>query len=169
MCQAVEPRAAVVEAVRKARDLAGDAAGEVVLQIADYLPTIPADRAYLTRAIAVIVAHALRASAADANGRIVRVRAAMAAEPGTAVRISIEHGTRLVTQAELEALFARQASSRGRGLTLGLSLARAVVELHGGSVEVDSGPDRMPIAHCYLPLTSPKGTRLRLSSRPALG
>ncbi|MDI1481947.1 HAMP domain-containing sensor histidine kinase [Polyangium sp. y55x31] len=156
------------EAVRKARELAGDTQSDVVLEVAEGLPTIPVDPAYAARAIAVVVAHAIRTSAADTASRAVRVRALRPAEPGQAVRIDVELGSRNTTRAELEALFARRATSRGRGLTLGLSLAQSIMELHGGSVRVEDTPDGAPVIQCWLPLVIP-GSRPRLSSKPALG
>jgi signal transduction histidine kinase len=49
-----------------------------------------------------------------------------------------------------------------------LSLARSIIELHGGSVTVDGTPDGVPVVQCWLPLAIP-GRRPRLSSKPALG
>ena len=170
MPRPIEIATIVTEALRKARDLASEYEWEIVVEIADALPPIPVDFAYVTRAIAVIVAHALRAVQSDSTACLVRVRAMLPPNPGNQVRIDVEHGSRNVPPAELEALFARQLTSRGRGLTLGLSLARSVIELHGGSVEVDGAPDGAPVAHCWLPLRAPPpGQRLALSSSPALG
>lgn len=169
MPKATEVRALVTEAVRKARELANDMGGEVALEIPDDLPAVPVDTAYATRAIATVVAHALRTAAADPTSRLVRVRAILSDDPnaGGRVCIDVEYGSRDVPPAELEALFARQVTSRGRGLTLGLSLARSVVELHGGTVEVHGAPDGRPVCHTYLPLVLP-GKRPRLSSVPRL-
>jgi signal transduction histidine kinase len=156
------------EAVRRARELAGDAQHEVVLEVAEGLPEIPVDFAYAARAFAVVVAHGIRTAAADPTSRAVRVRATRLAEPDQGVRIDIELGSRNTTPAELEALFARRATSRGRGLTLGLSLARSIMELHGGVVKVEGTPDGAPVVQCSVPLVIP-GKRPRLSSKPALG
>jgi signal transduction histidine kinase len=168
-------QAVITEAVRKARDLAPDAPAEVVVEVPSGLPPVPVDPGYVTRAIAVIIAHGLRSAGAEPGTRPVRVRATPeattesgAARPGgERVRIDVEHGSRDVKPRELEALFARQATSRGRGLTLGLSLARSVIELHGGSVDVDSAPDGAPVARCALPLTPVRTGRRRISSVPA--
>jgi len=168
MPRATEVALLATDAVRKARELAGDAQNDVVLEVAEGLPTIPVDPAYTARAIAVVVAHAIRTSATDASSRAVRVRALRPAEPGQAVRIDVELGSRNTTRAELEALFARRATSRGRGLTLGLSLAQSIMELHGGFVRVEDTPDGAPVIQCWLPLVIP-GSRPRLSSKPALG
>lgn len=156
------------ESVRRARDLAPDAHHEVVLEVAEGLPEIPIDPDYAARAFALIIGHAIRTSHADPTAREVRVRATRptGSEPG--VRIDVELGVRSTTPAEVEALFARRATSRGRGLTLGLSLARSIVELHGGYVTVEGTPDGAPVVQCWLPLATP-GRRPRLSSKPALG
>jgi len=156
------------EAVRRARELAVDAQHEVIIEVAEGLPEVPTDPAYITRAIAVIIAHGIRTAAGDPTSRGVRVRAMIAADVGPFVRIDVELGTRNTTPAELEALFARRATSRGRGLTLGLSLARSIIELHGGTVKVEGTPDGAPFVQCFLPLVIP-GKRPRLSSKPALG
>jgi signal transduction histidine kinase len=65
-------------------------------------------------------------------------------------------------------LFARQATGRARGLTLGLSLARSVIELHGGVVEVEGVRDGGAVCHAWFPLMAPR-SRPQLSSFPTLG
>ncbi|MFT3774674.1 MAG: HAMP domain-containing sensor histidine kinase [Minicystis sp.] len=158
----------VAEAVRKARELAGDEAAPVVIEVADGLPTIPGDPAYATRALAVIVAQGLRTAAADPSARVTSIRATLPARPGDKVCIDVEFGSREVTRDELEMLFARQATGRGRGLTLGLSLARSVIELHGGAVEVEGTRDGGAVCHAWFPLVAPR-KRPQLSSFPTLG
>jgi signal transduction histidine kinase len=160
----------VSEAVRKARELAGDPEALVVTEVDQQLPTVPADPAYATRALAVIVAHGIRTAVADGNARPTRVRAVPAIAPrrGEGVMIDVEYGSREVTRDELEMLFARQATGRGRGLTLGLSLARSVLELHGGMVEVEGRREGGAVCHVWLPLTVP-AKRPQLSSFPTLG
>jgi signal transduction histidine kinase len=158
----------ITEAARKARELAGEESSPVVIEVADGLPTIPGDPAYATRALAVIVAQGIRTAAADPSARPTRVRATMPPSPGDKICIDVELGSREVTRDELEMLFARQATGRGRGLTLGLSLARSVIELHGGAVEVEGQPDGGAVCHAWFPLTAPR-KRPQLSSFPTLG
>jgi signal transduction histidine kinase len=161
----------VAEAVRKARDLAGDATAPVAVEVSSGLPAVPADPVYATRALAVIVAHSIRTSSADGGARPTRVRAVQAALPGKSgerVLVDVEYGSRDVTRASLEQLFARQASGRGRGLTLGLSLARSVIELHGGAVDVEERSAGGAVCHVWLPLVAPS-KRPQISSFPTLG
>ena len=161
----------VAEAVRKARELVGDTEAPALVQIGPGLPTVPADPAYLARAVAVVVAHGLRTAAADAKAPVTRVRAMLSALPGRGgerVLIDVTYGAREVTRADLELLFGRQATGRGRGLTLGLSLARSVIELHGGAVEVEGRPEGGVVCHVWLPLVAPT-RRPQLTSFPTLG
>lgn len=157
----------ISEAVQKARELAGDTQGEMTVEIAADLPTVPADRGYLTRALGTIIAHALRTAASDPAARIVRVRATQTFQSEELVAVDIEYGSRDVSKEELQALFEQQVTSRGRGLTLGLSLARSVIELHGGLIVIDSAADGRTVCRAYLPLNLPGG-RPRLSSVPRL-
>lgn len=167
--QPVDPGVLLDLAVRKARELTGDETAPIVVEVPDGLPLLPADFQYLPQAIAVIIAHALRTAASDPRARAVRVRASLPTGPDKVVRVDVEHGSRLLATDELEALLSRQGSSRGRGLTLGLSLARSVVELHGGTVSVDSSSDGVPVARCDLTLSAPRPGRRRLSAYPTLG
>jgi len=158
----------VSEAVRKAHELASEAEVKMAVSVASELPMIPADPTYATRAIAVIVAHALRTGATDPTSRVGQIRASLPANPGDKICIDVEFVNRSVTRDELERLFARRATGRGRGLTLGLNLARSVIELHGGSVEVDGSKEGAPMCRIWMPLESPK-KRPKLSSFPTLG
>src|SRR5262249_14966811 len=136
-------------------------------EIAEGLPHIPVDPAYAMRAIAIIVAHAQRTTAVDPTVRCVRVRATRPAESGNHLCIDVEH-SRNVVPAELRALFDRQTPRRGRGLPPGSSLARSIVELHGGSVGIDAAPGGAPIVRCLMPLVLP-AKHPQPSSTKALG
>jgi signal transduction histidine kinase len=157
----------VAEAMRKARELAGDVDAPLEIDIAEDVPAVPADPAYATRALAVIIAHGVRTAAADGSTRPTRVTA-MRARDAERVNIDVDYGSREVTRDELEMLFARQATGRGRGLTLGLSLARSVIELHGGAVEVQEQSDGGVLCRVWFPLVAP-AKRPQLSSFPTLG
>ncbi len=104
----------VAEAMRKARELAGDVDAPLESEIAEDLPAIPADPAYATRALAVIVAHGVRTGAADGSTRPTRVTA-VRARGAERVYVDVEYGSREVTRDELEMLFARQATAVAAG------------------------------------------------------
>ena len=93
------------------------------------LPLVRVDPVRIPRALATFVAHALRST----SGGELHVHGS--AVPG-GVRIDIELPR---PDPDLETLLKpnpRRAETQHRGLALGLRLARSVVELHGGTVEI---------------------------------
>ena len=133
-------------ATQRARELVGGA-GELRIEMAEGMPAVTVDANHVSRAIAVVVAHALR----SASGRGVAVRASVAAG-GKQVRVEIDHGEAQTDPTELRALFTQQQTSRAKGLTLGLSLARSIVEMHGGSIEVTGATGESTVVSTLLPV-----------------
>lgn len=140
----------LTQTAKLGRELGQDEA-ELRLEIAEALPEPEVDPVYLPRALAVIAAHALRAPTRDGAPARVVLRASLP-DPSRGLRVEIDHGPTSLTAGELSTLFDRQAPSRARGLTLGLSLARTVIEMHGGQLEVLGGPDDAPVVQITLPL-----------------
>jgi signal transduction histidine kinase len=119
----------LVEAAMKAQDLASSATGQVVPSWDPVLPLVRVDPVRIPRALATFMAHALRST----EGGELHVHGS--AVPG-GVRIDVELPRR---DPDLESLLVpnpERAETQHRGLALGLRLARSVVELHGGTVEV---------------------------------
>jgi len=133
----------VAESIRTARELAVSSR-HVVTEIDAGLPDLPVDTTHASRALGALLAHALRA-AHDEDADVV-LRASLHAD-GAHVRIDVEHaGAAPPSARERLAMLALRAGPRGRGMALALSLARRVIELHGGAVEVDSeGPNGAPV------------------------
>lgn len=132
----------VGESIRTARELSVSSR-TVVTEIDAGLPDLPVDMTHASRALGALLAHALRA-ANDEDA--VTVRASLHAD-GERVRIDVQHaGAAPPSARERLAMLSLRAGPRGRGMALALSLARRVIELHGGSVEVDDeGPDATPV------------------------
>lgn len=126
------------EALEKGRDLGGDGEVRVVAEIVEGVPELAVDRLRLTRALATIIGHALRSS----EKSHVRMRAAPSRAGGA--RIDVEVPSTRVPAKELAGMLDPNpdpGEREHRGLALGLSLARAIIELHGGTVLVtDRGP-----------------------------
>jgi signal transduction histidine kinase len=126
---AAEVQELLADASVKGKDLASSAEAEVVPSWDPNLPLVRVDPIRIPRALATFVAHALRST----NGGELHVHGS--ACPG-GVRIDIELPR---PDPALEALLKpnpRRAETQHRGLALGLRLARSVVELHGGTVEI---------------------------------
>ncbi len=146
------------EASRKANELVHvDTGIEVIID--ERLPSIDADPIHLTRALALVIAHALKASAtATPAGGISRVEKPIATERvvvrargvGQELRVDVEHKKSGPTAAALEELYF--SNRRGRGLRLGLRLARTIFELHGGHIEVLERTNGRPSVACFLPV-----------------
>lgn len=122
------------QAIGKGRDLGGDRAVEVVGEISEGIPELEVDRLQIGRALATLIGHAIR----TAERGVVRVKAS----PGSARRlhIAIDLPSRRFSARQLEAMLdptRKPGASVHRGLALGMSLARSVVELHGGRVRVE--------------------------------
>jgi signal transduction histidine kinase len=139
----------LANAAKLAREL-GLESGDLRVEVGEDLPLTDVDPVYLPRALAVIIAHALRAPTIEGGSATVTVRASQLAGEDR-VRIEIDHGATSITAGELSALFDRKTSSRGRGLSLGLSIARTIFERHGGAIEVHGDPQGAPLVLAFVP------------------
>jgi signal transduction histidine kinase len=161
LLQPTSLRELIDDAISRARELSIDSHASVAIDLEPDLPALPVDRAYLPRALAVILAHALRSAALDG---VVRVGISRS-DADERVRIRIEHDPVPAGSRDNDGA----AESRGRFLRLGLSLARSVITLHGGSIDV--GADRSDVATIWLPIERPPSSRRQRtpdrSSRPA--
>lgn len=147
------------EAIRRRADDISAVEREARFDLANDLPDVEVDLAQTSKALAVVVAHAMRSLGADDGSRSVLVRAS-APEDGAELRIEVTPAAIELDAEELRALFARRETGRARGLVLGLSLARVVVELHGGRIVVESRGDGLPAVVVLLP-ARPRATPAR--------
>ena len=146
------------DALATARNLLAERKLEVIVEMARNIPPLYIDSTYGARALAVLIAHAMQ-TAAGAHGRSIRVRGSMPAREryagGHMARVDIEYVTAMSRPSMLEAQLAgKLTTGSGRGMVLRLSLARTIVELHGGLVEVGRGPHGAAVVTCWLPMTT---------------
>lgn len=147
-------------ALAKSRDLHGGDDVEVVVEMAPDMPWLQVDTAYGPLALAVFLSHAMQ-TAADGQGRALRVGGSVPAQARTdqpggdpMARLQIEYASTTVPPELLDAqLSGRSPAASGRGVALRLALARALIDLHGGRVEVDRGPHGAAVVTCWLPVT----------------
>lgn len=137
------------DAFSKARDLVSDRSADIVGEIGDGMGELLVDRIRMARALATLVAFAVRRARVGA----VYVRAARDGEHHALIEIEVPAGHNTT---EHLARFLREAGQPGggehRGLALGLSLARSIVELHGGSLGVVEASSGNPAFFVRLPL-----------------
>ena len=146
----------VPELVRSVIDLYQIVAEDKHLTITVSLPeelTLHADRARIQQALANLLDNAIKYTP---SGGSVTVRADQS--PPTALRISVADTGVGISPDELphiwERLYRGDKSRNEQGLGLGLSLVKAVVQAHRGTVEVSSQPGRGSIFTISLPTTT---------------
>jgi len=146
---AVELGDVVARAITLYRDVA-DAKGVGLTAHAPAGVVVPADRTRLEQVAANLIDNALKYT--PAGGRVdVEVLA-----DGERARIRVRDTGLGIRPDELpriwDRLFRGDTSRSERGLGLGLSLVKAVVEAHGGTVEVESEPGQGSVFTISLPV-----------------
>jgi signal transduction histidine kinase len=138
----------VAQAVEIGKNLASDARVDIVSHLESDLGALYVDRIRMARALGTFVGHAAR----SATRPVLHLRAVRDRDGG--IRIDVEVATDRADIAELELLLdprRKPGLGRHRGLALGLSVARSVVELHGGSVVVRAEHGQGPAFSITLP------------------
>jgi signal transduction histidine kinase len=145
----------VAPAVLDARELAAAMHVTITGEIQPGVPRLMGDPARLAQALTAIILVAARFAE---KGHVV-VRAAMPSR-GEQMRIDVEVTGRGISPADREKIFdAFKHADRARrhgSLGLGPSLARAIVELHGGGVDVATTEAGGTVFHVWVP--SERGT-----------
>ncbi len=156
----VEPSELLAEIVRRGRELALERrmeaghAIEVVGEIDPGLGAVWVDGARVTQAVWNLVSNAIK----FVDHGLVRVRIAGGRgerqEPLLRVEIVDAHGALPEKDlAQIVDVFREPLRSRRHGgFGLGLSLTRALVELHGGKLDVESSPERGSVFTLRIPL-----------------
>lgn len=129
----------LAELVRQAVDLYEDAAEErgiTIESLVDETLVVPVDRARIRQVLANLLDNAVKYSP---DGGRVTIRAS---DLGDRVHLTVEDDGPGIPEDELprvwERLYRGDRSRSTRGLGLGLSLVKAIVEAHGGGVDVHS-------------------------------
>ena len=155
----------VMSAVLDAKDLAVGTGVEIVGEIQPGVPRLFVDSTRIIQAITAVIMSAVRFSEKGA----VHVRAAIPEDVANKLRVDVESAGRGVPSEELEKVFeAFKYADRARrmgSLGLGLSLARSIVELHGGTIEVEEMTGGGAGFHVWLP-TADTGTTWRSAEAP---
>jgi len=166
----IAPAEIAEAAVRRGRELAaekGDAV-DVIGELQPGLPLVLVDAHRLAQAVQNLVANAVK----FCDRGVVRVRISHQAREGSlsrapraqdstteGIRIEVEDQGRGIPEKELAQIFDafRQPirSRRHGGLGLGLSITRALVELHGGTLDVESSPAHGSVFTLFVPSPRP--------------
>ena len=134
------------------RPRAAEAGLEVTVDIEPGLPLLRASKVKLKQVLVNLLANAVRFTPADGH---VRLGVGHAAEGGLLIRISDTGIGMTADEIELALQpFAQVDSKLSRkyeGTGLGLPLARRLIELHGGRLELQSQPDMGTTADVFVP------------------
>ena len=156
----------VMSAVLDVRDLGLPQGIEVVAEVQPGLPRVFVDPSRIAQALNSVISSAVRFT----DKGVVQVRATWPSGLDR-VRIDIETSGRAMPAGERERIFeAFRYSEKARrhgALGLGLSLARSIVELHHGTLDVDTLEGGAMVFHVWLPL--PPDAVPRPSWRPPRG
>jgi signal transduction histidine kinase len=154
----------VMSAVLEARDLAVGTEVQVVGEIQPGVPKLFIDPTRITQGLTQVISSAVRLL----DKGVVYVRATLPGAQAKRLRIDVETSGRAIPQVELEKIFeAFKYADRARrhgSLGLGLSLARSIFEIHGGSIEMDAMEGGGAVFHVWLPTT---GDQMAVRSAPS--
>lgn len=152
-------------ALEKSRDLYAGGEVDVIVELASDMPDLRVDSAYAARALAVFISHAMQ-DAAGEPARALRVGGSLPAggpeQSGgpspTMGQLQIEYASSATPPEQVRAqLMGLSPSSAGRGTAVRMGLARSLVELHGGRVEVARGAHGEAVINCWLPVAEDSG------------
>jgi signal transduction histidine kinase len=129
-----------------------DSGCDLVKDLDPDLPPVDADRTALVHALRNLVSNA---ATHGGRGEPIHVRAR---NLGDAVEIEVSDGGPGIEPAEINRIFdpfyrggRRARESQTRGLGLGLSLVKRIIEAHGGSIVAANNPGRAPASWCACP------------------
>lgn len=143
--------------------LASDAAStrlrdgrRVRVRIADALPNALVDRGQMQEALQHIVANAAEATPEDGSVQIEAVNEEVSIpraglSPGRYVHISVKDNGAGIAPKVLSKIFDPYFSTKQTGSGLGLTIAHAIVQRHGGHIEIHSKVGHGSTVHMYLP------------------
>jgi signal transduction histidine kinase len=157
----------VMSSVLEARDLAVGTDVQIMGEIQPGIPAVMIDATRIVQALTAVVMTAARFS----DRGVVPVRATLP-DPGDHLRIEVETSGEGLPMAEREKIFdafkSAESARRQGGLGLGLQLARSIVEIHGGAIEVDSTGGGGMAFRVWLPVANDSDRIRARASQPSI-
>jgi signal transduction histidine kinase len=157
----------VMSSVLEARDLAVGTDVQILGEIQPGMPTLLVDATRIVQALTAIVMTAARFS----DKGVVQVRATLPDE-GARLRVEVETSGEGLPVGEREKIFdafkSAESARRHGGLGLGLQLARSIVEIHGGTIEVDNTDRGGMVFRVWLPIQNDRASIRARASKPVL-
>ena len=126
------------------------------LEIADALPKIVGDRVQLQQVVLNLLSNAIDAAAA--GGQAARDVAVLAGRCGDGVSVEVRDSGAGMDRETLARIFQPFFTTKSKGMGLGLSISRTIVEAHGGTLSAQSAPGKGSTFRIELPLPPPRQT-----------
>lgn len=124
---------------------------------------VPADAYYLRQSLENLVRNAREAMEGQADARVV-LRVERAGSSGV---VRVEDNGPGIPPDRLATIFEPFVSTKGKGMGLGLSICREIVEAHDGRLEVESAPGRGTTFRVILPLARESASRANVRTQGA--
>jgi signal transduction histidine kinase len=157
----------VMSSVLEARDLAVGTDVKIQGEIQPGMPTLLVDGTRIVQALTAVVMTAARFT----DKGVVPVRATLP-DTGERLRIEVETSGEGLPVGEREKIFdafkSAESARRHGGLGLGLQLARSILEIHGGTIEVDNTDRGGMVFRIWLPVQNDRASIRARASRPTL-
>jgi signal transduction histidine kinase len=156
----------VMASVLEARDLAVGTDVQIQGEVQPGMPTLLLDGTRIVQALTAVVMTAARFT----DKGVVPVRATLP-DRGERLRVEVETSGEGLPVGEREKIFdafkSAESARRHGGLGLGLQLARSILEIHGGSIEVDTTDRGGMVFRIWLPVHNDGAAIRARASRPA--
>jgi C4-dicarboxylate-specific signal transduction histidine kinase len=118
--------------------------------LADDLPTMPADRVQLEQVIVNLFMNAAEATLSSSDHeRLVHVRSEKF--DGSGALISVEDSGTGISPEDMKRIFDAFFTTKREGMGLGLSICRSIVEAHGGRIKVAKAVPHGSVFQIFLP------------------
>ena len=157
----------VMSSVLEARDLAVGTDVKIQGEVQPGMPTLLVDGTRIVQALTAVVMTAARFT----DKGVVPVRATLP-DTGERLRIEVETSGEGLPVGEREKIFdafkSAESARRHGGLGLGLQLARSILEIHGGTIEVDNTDRGGMVFRVWLPVRNDRASIRARASKPTL-
>lgn len=124
------------------------------LRIEEAIPLLPGDPFLLRQAFQNLLQNSIEAVQEDGEIEITLRRSKDDKEPW--VELIIRDNGSGIGAENLEKIFKPFFTSKEKGIGLGLSLVKKIIDLHKGKIKVESEPGRGTMFSVFLPLTKPE-------------
>ena len=127
---------------------------ELRTQLDEQLPIVECDRVQVQQVVLNLVMNAID-SMHSVQPRVLKIQSELS--KADFVQVSIEDTGTGIDPSDVDRIFKPLFTTKARGMGMGLSICRSIIENHGGRIWVSRGPSRGSIFHFELPARARDG------------